>query len=171
VHRRLTETTHRLAMLHIALEGQEGCEVSTLELDRGGVSYTIDTLRALRRGAPAWEPVFILGLDALLEIHLWRDHLALIDEFDLVVVDRPGSDLDLLRGSVAREIADRIIAGGGERPGRGGRIYHLPIVPIPISSSEVRSLAASGAPLDGLVPLGVARYIHERGLYRQEATR
>ena len=64
-----------------------------LEADRGLVCYTIDTLRALRDGPPGCRPVFVLGMDSLMEIPTWRDYPELLDEFDLVVVNRRDADL------------------------------------------------------------------------------
>jgi nicotinate-nucleotide adenylyltransferase len=163
----LTSSEHRLAMLRLAVAGRDGLEASSLELDRGGVSYTIDTLRALRQDRrPA--PVFVLGLDALLEIRLWREYEALLEEFDLIAVDRPGSDLRAVRASLEPDLAFRLVAADSGSLGGGGRIHHLQIPPMPVSSSEVRALAARGMPLDGLVPPEVAGYIQSHGLYRQE---
>ena len=176
----LTATEHRLAMLSLAVEGHDGLEVCTLEIERGGVSYTVDTLRALARNRPPCRPIFILGIDALYEIGLWHEHEALVDEFDLVAVDRPGERLELSQGSLGGALTRRIVSvpcepGGGvvrgsSPPGCGGRIFHLPIHPIPVSSSRVRALAAAGETLDGLVPPAVARYIQEHRVYRQEGS-
>ena len=164
----LTAGDERLAMIRLAVEGRSGLEASSLEIDRGGVSYTIDTLRALRATLGASAPVFILGMDALLEIETWHEHLALLREFDLVVVDRPGHDLGRLLSSLPAEVAARIVPAGTAPLGEGGRIHQLPVEPLSISSSEILARAAAGEPLDGLVPAVVARYIQRRGLYRQE---
>lgn len=163
----LTAGAERLAMIRLAVEGRSGLEASSLEIDRGGVSYTIDTLRALRATLGA-APVFVLGMDALLEIETWHEHRALLREFDLVVVDRPGHDLRRLLSSLPAEVAARIAPAGTAPLGEGGHIHQLPVEPLSISSSEIRARAAAGEPLDGLVPAVVARYIQQRGLYRQE---
>lgn len=178
---RLSSAGHRVAMLRLATEGLDWLEVRTLEVDRGGVSYTIDTLRALVKGSPPLRPIFILGMDALREIHTWRSHTDLIREFDLVAVDRPGGSLETVQGQLEAEVASRLVAvscqeGAAARledppPGDGGRIYHLPILPVPVSSSQVRARVGAGASLDGLVPLSVARYIQDQELYQQEEPR
>lgn len=165
--------THRLAMLHLAVERREGLEVSTLELDRGGTSYTIDTLRALRAN---FAVVFLLGMDALLELPTWHRHDLLLREFDLVAVDRPRGSGNGAPPRLGEEMSRRVVpvpcrVGAGvtaaeDPPGKGGRIYHLTIPPLAVSSSEVRARAAASLPLDGLVPFEVARYIQEQGLYR-----
>ena len=166
---------HRLAMLRLAAEGRECLEICTLELDRGGISYTLDTLRALRADR-ARCPLFILGMDALLELPTWHGHDLLVREFDLVAVDRPPGSGNGVRRHLGEDMSRRIVPvpcreGAGanaaqDPPGTGGRIYHLTIPPLAVSSSEVRARAAASLPLDGLVPSDVARYIQEQGLYR-----
>jgi nicotinate-nucleotide adenylyltransferase len=170
----------RLAMLRLAAGGSEGIEVATVELDRGGISYTVDTLRELASGATPLVPVFILGSDALLEFTGWKEWTALVREFDLVAADRPGFALKDLRSRLPEGIATRIIpvpfdpgAGtrlGGPPVGAGGRIYFLSLPPVDVSSSLVRRRAARGLPLDGLVPPEVGRYIQQRGLYAEEGS-
>ncbi len=178
---RLASETHRLEMLRLAVAGHDGLEVSTIELDRGGVSYTIDTLRSLRdaRVRPV-RPLFILGMDSLIDIPTWKQHRRLLDEFAFVVVDRPQRDAPADPERLATEIAGRLIAvksepGAGaaalERRGRAGSVFKLTIAPIDVSSSGIRRVAAEGGDLGGLVPPAVARYIRREKLYRQEAAR
>ncbi len=177
----LAPAPHRLEMLSLAVAGREGLVVSTIELDRGGVSYTIHTLRALREGTPPLAPLLILGMDALMEIESWFEHEALLREFDLVAVDRPDAAEDAARGSLPASVAGRLVRveprdgaappPSGSPPGAGGRVYRLAIPPVPVSSSRVRARAAAGDRLDGLVPESVARYIRLQGLYRQEESR
>lgn len=178
---RLASEEHRLEMLELALAGHDGLEVSTIELDRGGVSYTIDTLRALRddRVRPV-RPLFILGMDSLIDIPTWKEHRRLLDEFAFVVVDRPHRPGAAESERLAAEIAGRLIPvgcepGAGaaalERQGRPRSVFKLTIAPIDVSSSRIRRLAAEGADLGGLVPPAVARYIQREQLYRQEAAR
>jgi nicotinate-nucleotide adenylyltransferase len=173
--RKLTSAGHRLAMLRLAAGEDPRLRVSTLEFERGGVSYTIDSLRALVAQQPSLTPIFVAGLDWLAEIHTWRDWRDLLREFDLVAVDRPGVDVERVRHAIEPEVADRIVAvpaGGdgvdGSSPGDGGRIFHLPIPTVDVSSSLVRARAAEGASLAGLVPPPVARYIHNHRLFQRE---
>lgn len=178
---RLTAERHREAMLRLAIDGLDGLGISTLELETAGVCYTIDTLRRLREGPPSCRPLFVMGGDSLLDLHTWRDYRALLREFDLVVLDRPGALLlDLLQQiepwirEAIREVPEEGIdteAPEAELPGRGGRIFHIPIRPLAVSSTEIRRRAAEGRSLDGLVPDSVARYIRRNSLYRQEDQR
>jgi nicotinate-nucleotide adenylyltransferase len=168
---------HREAMLRLAIQGREGLELSTIELQTDQVCYTIDTLRRFRDGEPPCQAVFILGMDSLQQITTWRKWRELIDEFDLAVIQRT-EDNTLLERDLHPEVAARIITLAAASPpeallarlhvGRGGRIFRLSIPPIPISSSAIRARARSGIDLGGLVPPAVARYIHRTGLYRQE---
>ena len=135
----------------------------------------IDTLReraADRRPAP-----FLLGVRARLQIPL-RYYLRLLEEFDLVAWTASprltGAGALTIVAARVVPVPDMENAGlhlGGAPPGAGGRIFHVSIAPIPISSSEIRSLAASGSSLDELVPAAVARYIENTGLYREEERR
>jgi nicotinate-nucleotide adenylyltransferase len=180
----LTPAEHRLAMLRAAVEGRQGLEVSDIEIVRGGVSYTIETLRALASGPAPARPLLILGLDALREIGTWYRHGELLSEFDLIAVERPPEgEAPAESGAAAlpREFEARVVPvpcedGAGSsadsrREATGGRIYRVRIPPLPVSSSRVRAVASAGGPLAGLVPSAVARYIQRQGLYRKEARR
>jgi len=174
----LTPAEHRLEMLRLAIQGRPGMRISTLELDRGGVCYTIDTLRQLRSADEAASPVFILGTDSLAEIQTWRDYRDIMLEFDIAALDRPGSLLVDIAPRLPSEITGSLVivpdGPGGPKlvrdmqPGRGGRIFHLPMKPVPISSSQIRKLVAAGSSIEALVPPAVAGYIQRNGLYLKE---
>jgi nicotinate-nucleotide adenylyltransferase len=130
----------------------------------------------MRRARPLDHPVFILGVDAFLELRTWRLPEMLVRRFDLVVVDRPGSALppgapDPELASLLQPVAFAPGAGLGLlealRPPEG-RVFRLEIPPCDVSSSQVRRCVARGAPLDLLVPPAVARYIQDQGLYVME---
>jgi nicotinate-nucleotide adenylyltransferase len=170
---RVASASDRLAMLRIAVADIPGLEVATIEIDRGAPSYTIDTLRALRREAGI-DPLFIVGSDALLEIRTWREAERILEEFDLVAVDRPGALPEASRAGLDPAAAARRVAVPpfpAPPPGHGGRIFALAIDGLDVSSTEVRRRAAAGQSLLGLVPPAVDRYIHERKLYLEEALR
>lgn len=167
----LSAAHHRSEMVRLAVEGRRGLELCTLELREDRVCYTIDTLRALRGGDPPVDPLFVLGMDSLLQLHTWRERERLQAEFDLVVVERIGEPAHA-GDRLDRETAARIVKldspADADEPGRGGRVFLLSMAPIPISSSQVRACAARGENLAGLVPAAVAAYIERSGLYRQE---
>jgi nicotinate-nucleotide adenylyltransferase len=169
--RTLTPASHRLAMLRLAVRGQKGLRVETLELSTGGVCYTIDSLRRIRRGPPECRPVFILGMDSLAEISTWRDHVRLLDEFDLAVAERPAPS-GAASADLPPEVATRLVAvprvASAAEAGNGGHVFRLPMNAVRVSSTEVRLRAASGGNLHDLVPPAVARYIREKRLYSEE---
>ena len=172
----ITPAHHREAMLRLAVAGRECLEICTLELRSKTVCYTIDSLRRLRQGPPTCRPVFILGMDALLEIPTWRQYVDLLREFDLLVIDRPGPGnaevierlhprvVERLRPRLDPEGARRALEGG--RLGEGGRIFPIGVATTPVSSSQVRAAVVAGRSLAGLVPPQVAEYIQSYGLYR-----
>jgi nicotinate-nucleotide adenylyltransferase len=161
-------------MLYLATEDQPDLCVSTFEIARGGVHFTIDTLRALREQEPALAPVFVCGGDALADIASWRDYESLLAEFDFAAVIRPEDAGGARRTDWPEEVRRRVsplppvvpIA-----PGAGGRVFELD-GPVPaVSSSLVRGRCTAGDAIDALVPARVARYIQRHRLYTEEAAR
>jgi nicotinate-nucleotide adenylyltransferase len=143
---------HRCRMTELAVAGNPRFVVSRLELEREGPSYTIETLRELRRQrGEDLEIFFITGADAVLEIATWREADAVLDECRLVAVHRPGYDLGRL---------ERVLG-----PERAARIQPLLIKTLDISSTELRQRVASGQPIRYLTPDAVADYVAQAGLY------
>ena len=142
--RRLAPAKHRLAMLKAALKGDSRFAVSTVEIDRGGVSYSIDTIRQLRRAKPKARFYFIIGADTLPELRTWRSIRKISGLCTFVAMGRPG-------------YAGRATRGFRARPFPG----HL----IDISSSEIRQRVSEGKSIRHLVPAAVERYISHHGLY------
>lgn len=164
---RMSTLEDRIAMLEAAIAGARGLSVSLVEAHSGRVCYTVDTLRRLRHGGFDLDPVFLMGMDSLLDLPTWRDYPALLAEFDLVVVDRRRPET--VETGLDPEVLRRMVRVDCEKPpadlGRGGRVLCLNVSPPAISSRQIRARAAAGESLDGLVPPGVARYIRDRGLY------
>ena len=172
--RALAARYHRLEMLYLALEDRRGLNVSTFEIARAGVHYTIDTLRALRSGTPPLDPVFLCGSDALADVVSWREHQALLAEFDFAAVSRPsdgGSPRDPgWPDVVARNVAP-LPRVGEPVLGAGGRVFCVEMQALAVSSSLVRSRRATRQPVEDLVPARVARYIQRHRLYSEEVAR
>ncbi len=145
----------RLAMVRLATEGNPAFGVTDAELRRGGVSYTVDTLRALRRVHPRGRILFVAGMDSLLTLHLWHEPLEILGLCEFATFRRPGSptpspsDLHL-----PEPHATRLLANVFE-----GRLCD-------VSSTEIRARVAAGRSIRYLVPGAVADYIAARGLYR-----
>lgn len=148
---------HRAAMLDLAVEGDPRLEVSRVELERGGVSYTIDTVRFLQGLFPDAQLVLIVGSDTLLDLTTWRAIDDLLDCCEVVTLARPGTDLELIKPSDLRfrdiEQAVQLLARSA--------VGHL----IDISSTEIRMRLAEGLSIRYLVPDPVAMYIAEHRLY------
>jgi nicotinate-nucleotide adenylyltransferase len=147
----------RLEMCRL-LSREAPFEVCALEVERGGTSYSVDTLRDISSRNPHDELMFIVGADVAATLPSWREPRDLLELADLVVAARPGTDRSRVLEAVER------VAG---RPGPPPRFLEMP--PIDVSSSMVRERAAAGEPIDDLVGAEVARYIAEHGLYRSAA--
>ena len=145
---------HRAPAVAPAADRLEMCrlEVSDVELRRGGPSYTVDTLRELRRQRPCDELYLLLGWDAAREIRAWRAPDDVMRLARLVIVTRPGYP--------APTVDD--VAAAGIHPARAVLCdAHTPDV----ESSDVRRLIEEGASLRGLVDPAVESYLRRRGLY------
>jgi nicotinate-nucleotide adenylyltransferase len=143
--RRITPAADRLAMVRAGVAGTGGVEASGIEIDRGGDSYTADTLEALAAEDPDRELFMIVGTDVAAELHTWRRPEVVARLATLVVVSRGGAP--------------------PAAPGPPWRVAHVRIPALEVSSSDLRARAAEGRPLDHLVPAPVIACIRERGLY------
>jgi nicotinate-nucleotide adenylyltransferase len=154
---------HRLAMCRLCIADAEGLSVCALEIERGGPSYTVDTLQAIHSRHPNAELTFILGADTASTLPAWREPARVLELADLAVAARTGADredvLDTVEGLLA---AGR--RGAGDR--RPAAIRFLQMPTIEISSSMARERVAAGAPIEDLLGAAVAGYIREHGLYR-----
>lgn len=158
----------RLAMLHLALLGQTGFLVSDLEAARSGPSYSIDTLTELHGlYGPGHRLFFVIGLDAFLEVHTWKDFLRLLFLADLVVINRSDYSMARLEG-IVRCLGNFQFDQAQSRwrdAGIPGEIHLLTMPPVEISSTMVRKAAAAGDSLTHLVTAEVAAFIGAQHLY------
>ena len=145
----------RYRMTVLATASNPAFTVSRLEVEHQGPTYTVDTLRRLRAAHPAGTRLFfITGADAVLQILTWKEPDQVLALAELIAATRPGFDLDRLIGQV---------------PGAAGRVHRMEIPALAISSSDLRTRVARGAPIQYLVPDEVARYIHDHALYQSPA--
>lgn len=153
-HRRPTHASaaDRLAMARAAAAGHRGVRVVDVEVGRGGLSYTIDTVDELARLHPQTTVWFILGADAAREVHTWHRASELLARAHFAVVNRTG----------VAPLDDAEVRALGFDP---ARTVLLHVVSPPVSATEIRRRAAAGESLAGLVPEGVAELIAARGLY------
>ncbi|MDQ7780043.1 MAG: nicotinate (nicotinamide) nucleotide adenylyltransferase [Planctomycetota bacterium] len=147
----------RLAMVRLAIRGNPAFAVSGVETERGGVSYTIDTLRALKAGPCRRDELFlIVGADSLRDFHAWRDPRGILMLARLTVLARPGFDLRIphaLADAVGRANVARILRD----------CVRMPL--IEISSRELRKMLARKEDVTYLVPESVLSYIRRNRLY------
>ncbi len=159
---KLTQTLvtpeHRMDMVRLALSDCESWEMSDVEIRRGGVSYSIDTVRHFMADFPDTEIYFIIGGDTLPELHTWKDIDTLLGLCRFITMVRPGFDPETLRKMDLKlpkhhieELINRVTIG------------HV----IGISSTDVRMHVAKNEPIRYLVPESVERYIRENQLYKK----
>jgi nicotinate-nucleotide adenylyltransferase len=154
----LAPETHRVAMLRVAIGDDPRFEVSTLELERQGPSYTIETIKALHTELTDAKLHFIIGTDSLLELYQWYMIGQLLELCEFVTMLRPGFPVEHLT-------EERL-----NLPARwGGRLLAnlFPGHAADISSTDIRQRVAAGRSIRYLVPAAVARYIATEGLYRE----
>jgi len=145
---------HRVTMVSIAIADNPRFELSNIELERGGLSYTVDTAHELRRRHPNHELYFIIGMDSLAELPAWYDPAGILQLARIAAVYRSGWNV------VDLQKLDQQVPGAAER---------VTIVPIPgldISSTDLRERIINGRPLRYLMPDPIVSYIAEQALFR-----
>ncbi len=146
---RLLDAQHRHKMTCLAIEGNPNFEVSRIELDRPGRSYSIVTIKELRRiYEPDTEFYWIIGADSILEMHIWKDVDELLSLCNFIGINRPGYDLN--------KADERFL----------NRVSLLQVTGVDISASEIRKRVKNGQSIKYLVPPGVENYIYSNGLYK-----
>jgi len=143
--RALTPAPDRLAVVQAAVGEVAGLEASDLELSRGGVSYTADTLAALHAEDPRADLVLVIGADVAATLHTWERLEEVRARCRLAVVNRPGAP-------------DPSVP-----PGWRADVVEIPA--LEVSSTDLRARIAEGRPLDYLVPEAAVRELRRRGLY------
>ncbi|HAA90765.1 MAG: putative nicotinate-nucleotide adenylyltransferase [Thermoanaerobacterales bacterium 50_218] len=148
---------HRYLMVMLAICSNPWFRVSRIEYDRGGPSYTIDTIREFKRiFGEGTELYFITGADAILEIFTWKQPEELLSSCRFIAATRPGYDLGKLENLL------------GEYFSRSVSVLEVPL--LSISSSELRMRVRRGLSIKYLVPDPVEIYIHHNGLYKEVET-
>jgi nicotinate-nucleotide adenylyltransferase len=152
----VTEARHRYLMTILAVATNPHFEVSTVEMDRPGYSYAIDTVAEFHKiYGPDTEIYFITGADAILEILTWKNVDSLMELCQFIAATRPGTNLDELHGFL-----DKL-------PENLRRRIHLMEVPaLAISSTDIRKRVAQGRTIKYLLPESVEQYIAKNNLYR-----
>lgn len=149
----------RLEMLRLALGDDPRFEVSSEEIDRGGISFTVDTLRRLRERYIGAELYFLIGGDTLLELHTWREIETVLQLAHIVTMGRPGISMDEINSKTLRlpdpwpaRLAANIVIG------------HR----VDVSSTDIRVRCSRGRSIRYLVPAAVERYIATHRMYSSQ---
>ena len=170
----LAEPEHRLAMVRLAVKGNPRFRVSTVEIERGGPSYSIDTLRTLRARMPAADFLFIMGLDAFSEMATWKEYESIFPLCDLLVTSRPPFDEVPLRASLPVAVRAQFCYRMASRTlehRTGRRIIFQRITDLEVSASAIRHRLRRGLSIRYLLPAAVEQYIVRHNLYaRRGAT-
>lgn len=158
--RSITPASQRLEMVKLAVKGRRNLKISTMEVERPGPSYTVDTIAELKAGLATEDEIyFMLGWDILPELPKWREPGRLIQLCRIIAIPRIGyrvPDLSPLEKDIPG-ITDRTVVLGG------------PI--INISATIIRERVAGGQSIKHMVPPAVERYIKENGLYKGAAAK
>jgi len=147
----------RYEMVKLAIQDNREFDISRLEIEREGPSYTVETLRVLRRMWPEHELYFITGSDALLEIFSWREAEEIFTLVQYIGAARPGFDA-----------SDFFLKVQHEHPETQGKIHYLEVPALAISSTDIRARVRHGQPIRYLLPESVRLYLEQRGLYVEE---
>lgn len=163
----LAPAAHRVEMLQLAIAGYAAFSVCTFEVDRGGVNYTVDTLAHLGQEDPSRELFFLLGADALLELHGWKDSARICQLATLVVVGRAG-DLHFGEGSSVTDWSR--LEGVLQRAQIDAIGRHQVWMPrVDLSSSEIRHRVGECKSIRYRTPRAVEKYIETHEIYRTKA--
>ncbi len=141
----LASSNERLRLLRLALAGQTWCELDEQEIQRGGVSYSVDTARTYGARFPKAHLFYLIGADHVSFLPKWRDARELAHLVEFVVIPRPGE-----------------VLGPFPEPFRGRPLRGFPLG---VSASEIRERVRAGRPIDWLVPAPVAEAIRNNRLY------
>jgi nicotinate-nucleotide adenylyltransferase len=166
-----TSARDRLAMVCLAVASNPKFEVSTVEINRPGVSYSIDTLQyfaARNRGQDSY--YFILGLDAFREIGTWRNFKRVFPLCNFIVTSRPGSRKSNLMSGVAVAVRKLFCYDSNKKIYRhrsGTTLHFLQLTDFAVSASDIRARVRQGKSIRYLVPKTVENYIRKRRLYRE----
>lgn len=165
----VADARQRLRMAELATGAAADLRVDDGEIRRGGTSYTVETLEALRRHV-AGPLCLVLGQDAFRQLHTWHRWQALLDLAHLVVAGRPGGDATDA-GTAVSELERRhgVPDAAALRRSAAGNILRVNVPALDISSTRIRAMLATGRNVRYLLPDPVIHFIQQEGLYRSTA--
>lgn len=153
----ITQASHRVRMLELALADREGFVIDRTDLERAGPSYTADTVARIQANHPEDRMFFLMGADSLRDLHTWREPERILAVAELGVARRPDVEIDL------EDAIERL-------PALRDRVTIVNVPLIGITSRDLRRRVAHGEPIAYQVPPDVERYISEHNLYARESS-
>ena len=164
--RATASAAHRLAMVRLTVGSDPRLETDSVEVDRDGLSYTVDTLREFARRVPSAERYFLVGADVLASFAQWRDPQTVLDLATLAVLTRRADAGEGRAGGAAGADEQRPNAARSLVDALARRSTVVPTRRIDVSSTEIRDRVRSGRSIHGFVTDTVGEYITAHGLYR-----
>lgn len=171
----VTPSFHRREMLRLAIEDKPSFELSEIELQRKGVSYTIDTLNALQAGNPATEFYLIMAADTFQDLGTWKEYRRVLEDCNVLVAERPGFTMgnpDEALQRLYQELMPYQVESSGtdaaeyRRRDNGRTLVFFQLkTPTDISSHEIRHHVHQKTSIKNLLPPQVEHYIIENNLY------
>jgi len=161
---------HRLKMVTLAITGNEHFTASDLEIIRPGKSWTLETIRELKKQNPDADFYFILGLDTFLEINTWYHWQELFIETNFIVTTRPGTAKVRPNQIIPAEIRSQFKWKAKLKEfvhNSGKRVIFNPVTNLDISATMIRKMVKEGQSIRYLLPRRVIEYINENGLYKK----
>jgi nicotinate-nucleotide adenylyltransferase len=173
----IASPSDRMEMIRCAVENDPDFVVSDVELKRTGPSYTIDTLSYFAKVLPETDPRFlIIGMDAFLELHTWKDFMGILSGTPLIVMGRPEANNRVQFQDMSIAVADYLdVLIPGYQFDRQQSVFVHPefqpvhligVTSLEISSSAIRTLVRKGRSIRFLVPETVSEFIASKGLYQ-----
>ncbi|MGM0471877.1 MAG: nicotinate-nucleotide adenylyltransferase [Bacillota bacterium] len=152
-NQQISPAQDRYMMAVLATMNNSKFDVSRIEIERGGLSYTIDTIRRLKEALPKVELYFITGADAILDIFSWKEPEKLLEKCQFIAATRPGYSLDKLQEDTFKDYQEQILP--------------LSIPRLDISATDLRQRVSKQRPIKYQLPESVAAYIYKRKLYHR----
>lgn len=169
----VASSTHRYRMVEQAVSSFPRFIPSAIEIEAGGKSYSIETLKKIQKIYPESWIFFIMGADAFLEIETWKDYQKLLQQCNFIVITRPGYDLGEAKKVLGKEYIPAIYWLSPEEEFdesmlSSAHIFFLPIETPDVSSTDIRQRIKFGNSIKGMVPDSVEKYIKKNGLYQEQ---
>jgi len=167
-NRPISGAPQRMAMLRLAIRGHAPFRASPIEIERPGLSFTIDTLRQLRRKHRDAQLVLLMGLDAFAELDTWKEYRALFAIADIAVLSRPPQSVRHPKSQLPVAVQRDFRYAPGRKSlvnSNGNQVFFLSVTALDIAATDIRERVSAGRSIRFLVPPAVERFIRHERLY------